>query len=59
LKPAQAVLILAAALIAFLAYLTIKVMISDGFDVLVGVSLVVLAILGFGVLGALGSSTDE
>ena len=59
MKPAQAVLILAAALIAFLAYLTVKVMINDGFDVLVGVSLVVLAILGFGVLGALGSSTDE
>lgn len=59
MRPAQAVLVLAAALIAFLAYLTIKVMISDGFDVLVGVSLVVLAILGFGVLGALGSSSDE
>jgi hypothetical protein len=53
------VLILAAALIAFLAYLTVKVMISDGFDVLVGISLVVLAILGFGVLGALGSSADD
>jgi hypothetical protein len=59
LRPAQAVLILAAALIAFLAYLTVKVMISDGFDVLVGISLVVLAILGFGVLGALGSSADD
>ena len=59
MKPAQAVLILAAALIAFLAYLTVKVMLNDGFDVLVGISLVVLAILGFGVLGALGSSVDE
>jgi hypothetical protein len=59
LRPAQAVLILAAALIAFLAYLTVKVMINDGFDVLVGISLVVLAILGFGVLGALGSSADD
>ena len=59
MRPAQAVLILAAALIAFLAYLTVKVMISDGFDVLVGISLVVLAILGFGVLGALGSSADD
>jgi hypothetical protein len=35
------------------------VMIQDGFDVLIGMSLVVLAILGFGVLGALGSSADE
>ena len=59
MRPAQAVLILAAALIAFLAYLTVKVMINDGFDVLVGISLVVLAILGFGVLGALGSSADD
>ena len=59
MRPAQAVLVLALALIAFLAYLTVKVMISDGFDVLVGVSLVILAILGFGVLGALGSSADE
>lgn len=55
----QVVLGLALALIVFLAYLTLRVMINDGFDVLVGVSLVVLAILGFGVLGALGSSTDD
>jgi hypothetical protein len=53
------VLILALALIAFLAYLTVRVMINDGFDVLVLLSLIVLAILGFGVLGALGSSSDE
>jgi hypothetical protein len=59
LRPAQAVLVLALALIAFLAYLTVRVMINDGFDVLVGISLIVLAILGFGVLGALGSSADE
>lgn len=52
-------LVLALALIVFLAYLTIKVLIADGFDVLVLISLIVLAILGFGVLGALGSSTDE
>jgi hypothetical protein len=59
LRPAQAVLVLALALIVFLAYLTVRVMINDGFDVLVGISLIVLAILGFGVLGALGSSADE
>jgi hypothetical protein len=59
LRPAQAVLVLALALIAFLAYLTVRVMINDGFDVLVAISLIVLAILGFGVLGALGSSADE
>jgi len=59
LRTTQAVLVLALVLIAFLAYLTVRVMISDGIDVLVVISLGVLAILGFGVLGALGSSTDE
>jgi hypothetical protein len=53
------VLLLALALILFLAYLTVRVIINDGFDVLVLISLIVLAILGFGVLGALGSSADE
>jgi hypothetical protein len=53
------VLVLALALIAFLAYLTVRVIIDDGFDVLVGISLIVLVILGFGVLGALGSSSDD
>jgi hypothetical protein len=53
------VLVLALALILFLAYLTITVWIDDGFDVLVFISLVVLAVLGFGVLGALGSSGHE
>ena len=47
------------ALVAFLAYLTVRVLINDGFDVLVAISLLILAILGFGVLGALGSSSDE
>ena len=55
----QAVLVLALGLIVFLAYMTVKVMINDGFDVLVLISLLILAILGFGVLGALGSSSDE
>jgi hypothetical protein len=59
LRAAQAVLVLALALIVLLAYLTVRVMINDGFDVLVAISLIVLGILGFGVLGALGSSSDE
>jgi hypothetical protein len=59
LRPAQGVLVLALALIVFMAYLTVRVMINDGFDVLIAISLFVLAILGFGVLGALGSSSDE
>jgi hypothetical protein len=53
------VLVLALALIAFVAYLTVRVMVEDGFDILVAISLLVLAILGFGVLGALGSSSDD
>jgi hypothetical protein len=53
------VLVLALALIGFLAYLTVRVWIDEGFDVLVAISLIVLGILGFGVLGALGSSSDE
>ena len=52
-------LVLALVLIAFLAYLTIRVILTEGVDVLVVISLVVLGILGFGVLGALGSSSDE
>jgi hypothetical protein len=59
LRPRQAVAVLAFALILFLAYLTVRVMINDGFDFLVLISLFVLAVLGFGVLGALGSSADD
>ena len=59
MRPRQAVAVLAFALILFLAYLTVRVMINDGFDFLVLISLFVLAILGFGVLGALGSSADD
>lgn len=45
----------AAGVIALLAYLTLRVAVKHGVDVLVVVSLVVLVILGIGVLGALGS----
>lgn len=59
MRPVKAVLWLALILIAALAYLTVRVIIDSGFDILVAISLLVLAILGFGVLGALGSSADE
>jgi hypothetical protein len=52
------VLWLAVALIALMAYLTIQVWLNSGFDFLVLISLIVLAILGFGVLGALGSRDE-
>jgi hypothetical protein len=42
-------------LICLLAVLTLSVAIKNGVDILVVVSLVILALLGFGVLGALTS----
>ena len=47
------------ALICLLAFLTLKVAIENGVDGLVVVSLVVLALLAFGVLGALTAPPDE
>jgi hypothetical protein len=58
MPPRQAVAAMAFVVIACLAFLTVRVMIDDGFDVLTLLSLIILAILGFGVLGALGSSDD-
>ena len=54
-------LVLAAALamIGLLAFLTIRVAVEEGVDILVVVSLFVLALLGFGVLGALTTPPDE
>lgn len=47
------------ALICLLAALTISVAVDDGVDILVVVSLIVLALLGFGVLGALSSAPPD
>jgi hypothetical protein len=47
------------ALIALLTFLTLRVAVDTGVDVLVVISLVVLALLGFGVLGALTAPPDE
>ena len=54
-------LVLASALglIGLLAFLTIRVAVEEGVDILVVVSLFVLALLGFGVLGALTTPPDE
>ncbi len=46
-------------LIGLLAFLTVSVAISDGVTVVVVLSFLILAVLGFGVLGALGSVDDE
>ncbi|MEA2407859.1 MAG: hypothetical protein QOE69_1978 [Thermoleophilaceae bacterium] len=47
------------AIICLLAFLTISVALEHGIDILVVVSLVVLALLGIGVLGALTSSPPD
>jgi hypothetical protein len=47
------------ALICLLAALTISVAVDDGVDILVIVSLIILALLGFGVLGALASAPPD
>jgi uncharacterized membrane protein len=48
----------AMAMILVLLFLTLTVAFQHGVDVLVVVSFVVLAILGFGVLGAIWSAND-
>ncbi|MET0762484.1 MAG: hypothetical protein ABWZ63_09145 [Thermoleophilaceae bacterium] len=47
------------AIICLLAFLTISVAVRDGIDVLVVVSVIILALLGFGVLGALTSPPSD
>ena len=47
------------AIICLLAYLTVRVAIDDGVTPLVLVSVVILALLGFGVLGALTSPPPD
>jgi hypothetical protein len=52
-------LIGALGLIALFAFLTLSVIVRDGVSVLVVISIVILAILGFGVIGALTEKSDE
>jgi hypothetical protein len=47
------------AFICLLAALTISVAVDEGVDILVIVSLIVIALLGFGVLGALSSPPPD
>jgi hypothetical protein len=46
-------------IIALLAFLTISVAINEGIDILVVTSVIILAVLGFGVIGALTAPPDE
>jgi hypothetical protein len=46
-------------IIGLLTVLTISVVVDDGLDVLAILSLIVIALLGFGVLGALVSAPPD
>lgn len=52
-------LIATLAFVGLLAGLTIDVIVRTGFDILVLASLVVLALIGFGVVGALLHRSEE
>ena len=47
------------AIIGLLAFLTLRAAIRDGIDGLVVISLIVLALMAVGVLGALNAPPDE
>ena len=49
------ILVLALGFIAVLGFLTLYVLFSSGPDVLVVISLIVLGLVGFGVIGALST----
>jgi hypothetical protein len=53
------VLLASLVIICLLAFLTISVALEDGIDILVVLSVIVLALLGFGVLGALTTPPPE
>jgi hypothetical protein len=53
------VLLASLAIICLLAYLSIRVVVDEGFGVKAIISLILLALLGFGVLGALTSPPPD
>jgi hypothetical protein len=53
------VLLASLGIICLLGFLTVSVAVREGIDVLVVASLIVLALLGFGVLGALTSRPSD
>lgn len=54
-----AVLVASLGLIGLLTYLTIRVVIKDGFTPMVALSLLILALLSVGVIGALTTPPEE
>jgi hypothetical protein len=55
----QAILVVVLVAIVGLAYLTLKAVADGGFDVLTVLSLLVLALFGFGIVGALMHPPEE
>jgi hypothetical protein len=55
----QVALIAVLAMIALLGFLTLSVMLREGLDPLVLVSFLILAMFGFGIVGALRHPPDE
>jgi hypothetical protein len=53
------VLLASLAIICLLGFLTVRVAMKDGVTVLVVLSILILGLLGFGVLGALTTPPDE
>jgi hypothetical protein len=53
------VVALAVAFVALLAFLTFFVLFTSGLDLLVMISLLVLAVCGFGILGALTRPPED
>ena len=54
-----AALVASLGLIALLAVLTVKVIVDDGFTFLIGLSVLIVGLLGFGVIGALTTPPPE
>ena len=54
-----AALVASLAMLGLLAFLTISVIIDDGFTPLVAISLLILGMLGLGVVGALTTPPKE
>ncbi len=59
MRARDAALLATVALLALLTFLTIEVIVESGFDILVGASLGILLVLGFGVIGALTHPPDR
>jgi hypothetical protein len=55
----QGILVVVLVAIVGLAYLTLKAVANGGFDVLTVLSLLVLALFGFGIVGALLHPPEE